>query len=142
MLGLYLNYEVLEMDFENIALNDSNFDIQTFHPENLSTKIAIDTESKVVLPSVNQTDSSIDIFFIWIAILSITSLFLYELIQLGIKTKDTSVSPVLPAPCRNCQFYDRNPYLECAVHPSWVSTKYATNCVDYCNKNQHYKVLG
>ncbi len=133
------------MDFKNIALNNPNFDIQTFHPENLSTKIAINTESKVVLPSVNQPDSSIDIFVTWIFILSITSSFLYELIQVGIKIKDKdkdiSVSPVVPPPCRNCQFYDKNPYLKCAVHPSWVFTEHATNCVDYCNKNQNHKVL-
>ncbi len=141
MSDLYLNYEVLKMDFENIALNNHSFDIQTFHPENLSTKIAIDTESKVVLPSVNQPDSSINIFITWIFILSITSSFLYELIQLGIKIKDIFVSPAFPPPCRNCQFYDKNPYLKCAVHPSWVFTKHATNCVDYCNKNQHHKVL-
>lgn len=134
------------MDFENIALNNHSFDIQTFHPENLSTKIAIDTESKVVLASVNKPDKSIDkidAFFICIVTLSITSWILYKLIQVGIKIKDKdiSVSPVFPPPCRNCQFYDKNPYLKCAVHPSWVFTEHATNCVDYCNKNQHHKVL-
>ncbi len=129
------------MDFENVVLNNHDFDIQTFSLENSNTKIAIDTESKVVLPSVNQPVSSIDIFFIWIAILSITSSFLYELIKKLeiIEIKDKFVSPSFQTPCRNCQFYDRNPYLKCAVHPNRVFTKQAINCVDYCNKDQHYK---
>ena len=39
------------------------------------------------------------------------------------------------APCINCQFFNKNKYLRCAVHPSSVSTKQALNCSDYCHKS-------
>lgn len=34
-------------------------------------------------------------------------------------------------PCKNCQFFQDNHYLNCAVHPSIVLTKQALNCSDY-----------
>lgn len=34
-------------------------------------------------------------------------------------------------PCRNCRFFSGNPYLRCAVHPTTVMTKAATDCSDY-----------
>jgi hypothetical protein len=34
-------------------------------------------------------------------------------------------------PCRNCQFFKDNHYLNCAVQPSIVLTKEALNCSDY-----------
>lgn len=41
-------------------------------------------------------------------------------------------------PCRNCQFFKDNHYLNCAVHPSTVLTKQALNCADYLpNSSTH-----
>ncbi|MDF5717037.1 MAG: hypothetical protein PUP93_25005 [Rhizonema sp. NSF051] len=34
-------------------------------------------------------------------------------------------------PCCNCQFFQENHYLNCAVQPSVVLTKQALNCSDY-----------
>jgi hypothetical protein len=34
-------------------------------------------------------------------------------------------------PCKNCQFFNNNYYLKCAVHPSTALTKEAFNCSDY-----------
>lgn len=34
-------------------------------------------------------------------------------------------------PCCNCQFFQENHYLNCAVQPSIVLTKQALNCSDY-----------
>jgi hypothetical protein len=34
-------------------------------------------------------------------------------------------------PCKNCQFFNNNYYLKCAVHPSTALTKEALNCSDY-----------
>ncbi len=34
-------------------------------------------------------------------------------------------------PCKNCQFFQDNHYLNCAVHPTVVLTKQALNCSDY-----------
>ena len=33
--------------------------------------------------------------------------------------------------CTNCDFYDSNSYLKCAVHPTKVLTKEAQECMDY-----------
>ncbi|MBO3462716.1 hypothetical protein G7B40_034260 [Aetokthonos hydrillicola Thurmond2011] len=38
-------------------------------------------------------------------------------------------------PCRNCQFFNDNHYLNCAVQPSNVLTKEALNCSDYLPNN-------
>jgi len=38
-------------------------------------------------------------------------------------------------PCRKCQFFDGNHYLNCAVRPSIVLTKQALNCSDYLPKS-------
>lgn len=35
-------------------------------------------------------------------------------------------------PCYNCKFYNKNPYLKCAVHPSEALSERAVNCSDYC----------
>jgi hypothetical protein len=40
-------------------------------------------------------------------------------------------------PCRNCRFFESNPYLKCAVHPSLALTEQAFNCSDYCPQNKH-----
>jgi hypothetical protein len=33
--------------------------------------------------------------------------------------------------CENCQFFDNNPYLKCALHPSKVMSAEAKDCSDY-----------
>ena len=43
-------------------------------------------------------------------------------------------------PCRKCQFFDGNHYLNCAVRPSTVLTKQALNCSDYLPKNSTNEV--
>ncbi|MEH2414595.1 hypothetical protein [Nostoc sp.] len=37
-------------------------------------------------------------------------------------------------PCKNCQFFNSNYYLKCAVHPSIALTQQALNCSDYMPK--------
>ncbi|HEY9728944.1 MAG TPA: hypothetical protein V6D50_21040 [Chroococcales cyanobacterium] len=41
-------------------------------------------------------------------------------------------------PCRNCQFFKNNPYLQCAVHPATALTADAANCSDYCPANKRF----
>lgn len=33
--------------------------------------------------------------------------------------------------CKSCRFFSNNSYLKCALHPSIVLTKQASNCSDY-----------
>jgi hypothetical protein len=35
------------------------------------------------------------------------------------------------ASCEKCQFFNKNPYLKCAVHPAKVLTAEAKDCPDY-----------
>ena len=39
-------------------------------------------------------------------------------------------------PCRNCQFFDNNNYLTCAVQPVIVMSSEAIDCSDYAPKNR------
>jgi hypothetical protein len=43
-----------------------------------------------------------------------------------------SSSPKIP--CYNCQFFNNNPHLKCAIQPSLVLSEEAFNCPDYTNK--------
>ncbi|HBB33557.1 MAG TPA: hypothetical protein DDZ80_31460 [Cyanobacteria bacterium UBA8803] len=36
--------------------------------------------------------------------------------------------------CSRCKFFDSNPYIKCAVHPSKVLSAEARDCPDYCPK--------
>ncbi len=40
----------------------------------------------------------------------------------------------LQLPCGNCEYFQHNHYLNCAVHPSIVLTEQALNCSDYYSK--------
>jgi hypothetical protein len=41
------------------------------------------------------------------------------------KTNHSQVS------CENCRFFNNNPYIKCAIHPSTVLTAQAKDCNDY-----------
>jgi hypothetical protein len=34
-------------------------------------------------------------------------------------------------PCDRCQFFGRNSYLQCAIHPLTAATENAADCIDY-----------
>jgi hypothetical protein len=38
--------------------------------------------------------------------------------------------------CRDCKFFDSNPYLQCAIHPSTVLTSTAIDCADYSDRTK------
>lgn len=41
-------------------------------------------------------------------------------------------------PCKHCRFYSPNPHIQCAVHPSKVSTFNAIHCSDYDSKSNDF----
>ncbi|MBG1271968.1 hypothetical protein [Nostoc sp. WHI] len=53
--------------------------------------------------------------------------------QNAVQDKDeiVSIKHLHQHPCKNCQFFNNNYYLKCAVHPSTALTKQALNCSDY-----------
>jgi hypothetical protein len=40
--------------------------------------------------------------------------------------------------CINCQFFSKNPYLKCAVHPCIALTEKANDCSDYLPPNRKF----
>jgi hypothetical protein len=42
--------------------------------------------------------------------------------------------------CQSCKYYDRNLYLNCALHPSSVMTDRAVDCMDYSPNQQTQRV--
>jgi hypothetical protein len=47
--------------------------------------------------------------------------------------KKLTTAQLQQIPCRSCQYFKNNSYLNCAVHPSMVLTEKALNCPDYCS---------
>ncbi|MEH1937234.1 MAG: hypothetical protein V7L14_26725 [Nostoc sp.] len=50
------------------------------------------------------------------------------------KDERVSIKHLQQHPCKNCQFFNNNHYLKCAVHPSIALTKQALNCSEYMPK--------
>ncbi|MDF5736152.1 MULTISPECIES: hypothetical protein [unclassified Nostoc] len=50
------------------------------------------------------------------------------------KDEIVSIKPLEQHPCKNCQFFNNNHYLKCAVHPAIALTQQALNCCDYMPK--------
>ncbi len=127
------------MYFDDISSSDK-LQNQSLHPIILSENRAIETESKTTTPTINEVDSNVFLFFVWITFLGIISWILFKVFQkLGaVKVRGLSIFPVSQIPCRNCKFFANNQYLKCAVHPSTVLTKQAANCSDYCGKHESY----
>jgi hypothetical protein len=42
--------------------------------------------------------------------------------------------------CHSCKYFDRNLYLNCALHPSSVMTERAVDCLDYSPDRQTQRV--
>ncbi|MCC5620567.1 hypothetical protein [Nostoc sp. CHAB 5715] len=47
------------------------------------------------------------------------------------KHEIVSIKHLEQHPCKNCQFFNKNHYLKCAVQPFAALTKEALNCSDY-----------
>lgn len=125
------------MDFDRIHIKSSS-DLQTFHPTNLSRNLILELESNSADVQRDRFSTSpMQNLFIWIAILGIISYILFEIIrELGtIQIGNGVLFSFTPIKCRSCQFYARNLYLKCAVHPSIVLTRHANDCLDYCSNS-------
>ena len=133
------NSEVKIMYFEHISSSDK-FQKQTLNPIFLSENHVVITESKTTIPTSNEINSNISVFFLWATVLSIISLVLIKVFHKlqTVKIRSSSILPVSQVPCKSCKFFAKNRYLNCAVHPFTVLTKQAKNCSDYCNKYESY----
>ncbi|MEH2434005.1 MAG: hypothetical protein V7K25_07085 [Nostoc sp.] len=59
--------------------------------------------------------------------------YVSKAVQKAAQDKDeiVSIKHLDQHPCKNCQFFNNNHYLKCAVQPSAALTKEALNCSDY-----------
>lgn len=73
-----------------------------------------------------------------LVILSIIGVLIYARSS---NRKQYSFIVKLPAPvrCSDCQYFNKNHLLNCAVHPVTVMTEQAVDCKDYCQYVQQVK---
>ncbi len=127
------------MYFENLP-SSNELQNKILNPLILTESRALETESKTKSYTINEIDSTIFAFFLWIIFLSIISWSLFKVChKLAILTfRYLSFLPVAQIPCKNCKFLAKNQYLKCAVRPFSVLTTQAVNCADFCSKHESY----
>ena len=125
------------MSFASIQIKDSS-DLSIFCPENLSHNLILKIESNVTNAHIEEFSASASSLLICATFFGMISWIILEIIvKLWIvKIDNKLVFSFTHTKCRSCQFYAKNSYLRCAVHPSIVLTKQADNCLDYCHKHK------
>ena len=123
------------MDFDKFLAN-IKLDEQATH-----SSIINQSETIAIVPNkAIQTNNSMYGFLLWMFVLYAGSWTLLQVFHWSIatlmtkKTRSLFVFSFFQSPCRKCQFFDENNYLNCAVHPSVVLTNQAVNCPDYDDK--------
>ncbi|HEY9711486.1 MAG TPA: hypothetical protein V6D48_24980 [Oculatellaceae cyanobacterium] len=57
--------------------------------------------------------------------------FMSSDIRIFARHKMLSLKNSHQVPCKNCRFFQNNPYLQCAVHPDTALTSQAIHCSDF-----------
>ncbi len=70
-----------------------------------------------------------------IAILTAMAVSTYAYISKELQ-KPRNQKPCDRTPCHSCEYFNNNLYLNCALHPTIVSTEAAHDCLDYCPNSQ------
>lgn len=55
----------------------------------------------------------------------------------GLSNKLNTIKRSHRIPCSTCRFYNNDPFLKCAVHPSKVLSEEACDCPDYCLRDNN-----
>lgn len=120
------------MDFDKFLAN-IKFDEQPTY-----SIIINQSETDTIAPNTAiQTNNSMYGFLLWMLVLYAGSWTLLQVfhrfiaIVMTTKTRSLFVFSFFQSPCRKCQFFNENNFLNCAVHPSVVLTNQAVNCSDY-----------
>jgi len=121
------------MDFYKF-LASNKFGEQETHASIVNRHDAIAIQSNT---TISHKDNIIYVFLLWMIILytvgwaSLEVFHKFVTVFISKKTRKLFVFSPFQSPCRKCQFFDDNNYLNCAVHPSVVLTNKAANCSDY-----------
>ena len=100
-------------------------------------------ESKLQIQRTESTvdnDNSVSPEFLSLLMLGVFVLLYVILFRITFEPKQlrTAFESATKIPCRHCRFYSSNPYIQCAVHPSKVSTFNAIHCSDYDSKSNDF----
>ncbi len=91
--------------------------------------LAVDNTTK---PPIHRPDVLLLFAAVFLMVLGpIVAVMFRSNVQKPPKNGTINNNPLKQVPCRNCQFFKDNHYLNCAVQPSIVLTKQALNCSDY-----------
>lgn len=70
------------------------------------------------------------LFFFVFSFVCVAAVTLAKEISNKVSHKDVEARfPTMP--CPKCRFFNNNPHLRCAVHPTTTMTERASSCVDY-----------
>lgn len=109
-------------------------------------KESVQTEVKLVeAPSSSYSESPrVDTFQLHPGLVLATSFLLvwaiaavfYAQVPKHIQKLLFKLQPHHKVPCRDCKFFNCNPYIQCAIHPTTVQTMKAADCQDYRDKSE------
>lgn len=77
------------------------------------------------------TGDSVFALYSSIAILTAMAVSTYAFVARERQKSDARKS-LEKSPCDRCEYFNRNLYLNCAIHPTIVKTEAANDCIDYC----------
>jgi hypothetical protein len=98
---------------------------------------SVTAEPRVQAPEWDVVAKNLPFFELSILSLFGTFLLLYltSFRRTVVSSKEETAQPTgVRIPCKRCQFYSSNFYLQCAVHPSKVLKPESADCPDYCGK--------
>jgi hypothetical protein len=99
-----------------------------------ATLIATQSANSLTLDRQRIEDAAADsafAIFSSIAILTAMAVSTYAYVSRE-RQKSYTQKSCEQSPCNSCAYFDRNLYLNCAIHPTTVKTEAAIDCIDYC----------
>ena len=106
------------------------------------TTILIDTKQRQSTESAPQLGQEnfpyVGLLFLITIVIFSFILLIFRYSRFGKMMAERTLTPGVfhTIPCRSCQYFCHNPYLNCAIHPSLVLTDRAIDCPDYCAKGE------
>jgi hypothetical protein len=120
--------------FENLV-TEQNYFHQVIVSESKPSEQKIE-KSESDRPIVSESSVAIVLLSIFICFLLLSKR--WTAMQEDIEYPVDKQSYFTQVPCRNCQFFSNNFYLNCAVNATLVLTKEAINCSDYKRRNSRF----
>ncbi len=101
-----------------------------------ATLIATQSANSVTLDRQRIEDTTTDSAFAIFSSIAILTAMAISTYAFAKRQKAYTQKACEKSPCNSCEYFDRNLYLNCAIHPTIVGTEAATDCKDYCPNSQ------